>query len=145
MATFNPVSSEALHSALENAGFTQGVAGKEVIYERANHHDPRLKVRVYTSAKVGSSEVVGCGKDAIRVRLVYVASSGKVFPVGKKSDCARVYRVGETSDILDRMIQRARDQYKVANAMAKKAPCKCGAPRWATGNCSEFCWKEKAA
>lgn len=143
MGKFNPVPSEVIHSTLEQAGFTQGVAGKEVVYERTNHHLPSLRVRVYTSARVGSQKVAGCGKDAIRVVLVYRDSSGKDYPVGKKADRKRVYRTGETSDILDRMLERARDQYRIANKMAKQAPCKCGAPRWLSGNCAEFCWKEK--
>lgn len=139
---FNPVPSEVIHKTLESAGFSPTVSGKEVVYERANHNCPSLKVRVFTSAKVGASKVVGCGKDAIRIVLIYTAPDGKTYPVGKKSDAKRVYRTGETADILSRLLDRARCKYGEANEMAKIPPCKCGAPKWLSGNCAAFCWKE---
>lgn len=139
---FNPVPSEVIHETLEKAGFSKGVQGKEVFFERANHHLPCLKIRVYTSAKVGSSSVVECGKDAIRTVLLYTDKTGKTRCVKKGK---RVYRTGSTADILARMLDRARELYALANWIYTAPSCKsCGAPCYHdTKKCVAYCWKNK--
>jgi len=142
MAKFNPVPSEVLHSALENAGFTKSLSGKEVVYDLRNHHNPSLSVRVFTSSKVGAGKVVSCGKDAIRASLVYTNSSGNTN--GTKLKFSRVNRVGTTEAIVGRMLDLAREVYRAANHIAAVGPCKCGAPRYEdTKACMAFCWKKK--
>lgn len=138
--SYNPVDSETLFSFLDEMGFEPIPTKGEVVYARTHHKLPSLSVRVYTSCRKGSSVVKGCGKDAIRVALVYTHDTGKTFGVEKNK---RVYRTGKTEDILNRIRERARSAYAKANAMAKKNSCGCGAPRWESGNCSAFCWKKE--
>jgi hypothetical protein len=144
MATFNPVPSEVLHTALENAGFVKHVQGKEVVYDLANHLEGSLSVRVYTSAKVGAGQVMSCGKDAIRSVLLHTDSSGNTCCVKKGK---RVNRAGATEAIVGRMLERARELYRFANHVSVEPTCKsCGAPCYpGSSKCVTYCWKQKAA
>lgn len=125
---YNPVPSEIIHKALEDAGFEEEVAYKEVVFDRPCHRLPSLIVRVYTSASVGKAQVKACGKDAIRIVLLYKDPSGKIHGVMKAK---KVLRTGTTEDILARMMDRAREMYRFANWMSAAGPCaRCGGPRY---------------
>jgi hypothetical protein len=138
---YNPVPSEIINKTLEDAGFEQGVAYKEVVYERPCHRLPSLVIRVYTSASVGKSQVKGCGKDAIRVVLLYKDPKGKTHGVKKAK---KVLRTGKTEDILERMLERARYLYAFANWMNEAGPCKCGAPRYYPSKKCVVCSRKKS-
>lgn len=138
---YNPVPSETIHAHLEEAGFTKGTAYNEVVYERPCHRLPSLIVRVYTSASVGSSKVKGCGKDAIRVVLLYKDPEGKTHGVKKAK---KVLRTGKTEDILERMMERARCLYRFANWMSTAGLCKCGAPRYHDSKKCVVCSRNKS-
>jgi hypothetical protein len=145
MAKFNPVPAEVLHYALLKAGFVEAREGREIVYERANHNAPCLKVRVYTSAHVGQETVAACGKDAIRTVLLYLPRNrSKGRPVKKGSK--RVFRVGTTEAIVSRMLKAARELYGFANQMAKVPGCaKCGAPCYPESrSCADYCWRPKS-
>ena len=134
--SYNPVPSEEIHARLEKGGFVRDTVGREVVYERSNHNLPELVVRVFTSAKVGSTAVADRGKDAIRLILLYRGATETVCV--KKGP--RVYRTGNTEDILGRMMERARELYGLANEIAlevhERGSCrKCGAPRYPRGGC----------
>ena len=142
--TFNPVPARVLHRALLKAGFVEAREGLEIVYDRANHNVPSLKVRVYTSAHVGQETVAECGKDAIRTVLLYhPPNRTKGSPVMRGSK--RVFRVGTTEGIINRMLKAARELYGFANRMAKRSKCvKCGAPRYPdSGNCADYCTSPK--
>jgi hypothetical protein len=141
---YNPVPSELIHKTLADAGFKEGVAGKEVVFEIANHREPSLVVRVYTSTKVGSAQVAECGKDAIRLVLLHKAADGSTRPVKKGT---RVFRTGTTEAILGRMMERARELYKMANYINEVPRCsKCGSPcYYESKKCVRYCWREAAA
>jgi len=142
---YNPVPSETIHSTLEESGFTKAQAHNEVVYERECHRLPSLVIRVYTSAAVGSTKVKACGKDAIRVVLLYRApESGTTYGVKKAK---KILRTGTTEAILERMLDRAREMYAFANRMNERGPCpKCGGPRYYdSGSCVAKCWKAQKA
>jgi len=102
-----------------------------------------MKVMVYTTV-VGDGdsvpyEVRGAGKDAIRVSGVYVTKDGKTR--GISSD-RRVNRNGNIEDIVERMVTRMRDAWKVCKGSER---CKsCGAPKFTAKSgkrvCAEICW-----
>ena len=137
---FNPVMAEDLHRALLQAGFTKAISGREIVFERANHNISCLKVRVFTSAHVGYETVAKCGKDAIRIVLLYTRPNGSTSCVKRGK---RVFRVGQTEAIINRMLERARELYGMANQMAKIPRCvKCGAPNYPESKtCADYCWK----
>lgn len=129
------VPAESLKGMLAAKGFTEMVVNKEVVYERANHIDPNLKVRVYTSLAVGEEKARKCGGDAIRCCLVF-NRFGKTWGIAKAK---RVYRSGKLEDVLDRTLERAREMYALANQFASHK-CSCGAPRWLdSGRCVAKC------
>ena len=144
---YNPVPSDVIHAHLTQMGFTEGTAGNEIIFERANHRLPSLVVRVYTSAMVGSKQVAGRGKDAIRLVLLHRVEGKKDQPLRpsiEKKD-VRVFRTGTTEAILGRITERARDLYRIANWIHATASCKkCGAPCYRNSTyCVRFCGKKK--
>jgi hypothetical protein len=99
--------------------------------------DSGVWVYVYTSI-VGDS-VRRLAKDAIRVVGIYHTKDGNTRGLFKN---ARVNRVGDVDDIVNRMYERMRETWlKCAN----NGTCnKCGSPLFVSraGNsvCSEICW-----
>lgn len=149
-ALFNAIPFLALSEFLASLGFVARTIvtkeGHEVVFERANEHDPRFIVCVYTSCSPTGQAVRGKGKDAIRVCLVaqseqvrqaQVAAGWKLADgrVGLSS-ATRVNRAGTTDAIFSRIRERARDMYRLANQMIKSVPCECGAPTYPdSGKC----------
>lgn len=132
MGHFNPIPEGSIRKVLVDAGFKESKSGKEVVFERANHKDPRLKVRVFTSIKVGSETVRKKGADAIRVVLVFQDKKQSFGVCSAK----RVFRSGATDRVLNRMLERMREIYGTANKMAAGTKCKCGAPAYLdSGRC----------
>ena len=135
-AKFNPVSFELLTGWLEKHGFEQTVQRREVVYERANHHESGLVVRVFTSCDTNGKAVRPRAIDAIRVCLVY-RTGDESHGVARAK---RVNRCGTTEAIFDRIYKRMRGLYGSANVMAKAERCGCGAPCWQdSGRCVRRC------
>lgn len=112
---------------------------KEYLYERTID-ETDLKVQVFTTI-INDSDlgmiVRSTGKDAIRVNVR--SPSVKRALISE----TRVNRTGEVDDIVERMVQRARDAYKLGRQSGK---ChKCGAPRALSKAgkwyCAKVCWK----
>ncbi len=112
---------------------------KEHLYER-DIDDIGLKVQVYTTVVDENAlglTVRATGRDAIRVNV----RSPKVNRALVTE--TRVNRTGEIDDIVERMIQRARDAYKLGRQSGK---ChKCDSPRALSKAgkwyCAKVCWK----
>lgn len=139
---YNPIDTDILKSALENAGFKATKVGKELVYVRDHHKEPRLHVKVYTSVTVGKANAKKKGADAIRTCLTYTDAKGKERGVGKAK---RVFRTGTDSAIVGRMKQRMREMYDLANRMAKGERCPhCGSVRWPDSGKCVSCFKKSA-
>ena len=127
---------------LEKCGFTAASreGTREAVYSREVREG--IRVLVYTSVVPSNDtiEVRPVDKDAIRVCAVYKNRDGKERGIARADK--RVHRVGVTEEIVDRMHQRMRDVWRVA-----QSPCtceKCGAPKFKSkkGNevCADLCW-----
>lgn len=116
----------------------------EHVYERPVSDDGRVKVKVFTTVRGGVGdvplEVRHNGKDAIRVCATYITNAGKERGLVK---VARVNRVGDIDDIVDRMHERMRTVWK--DARYGEFCHKCGAPKFIAKSgkivCAEICWK----
>ncbi len=122
---------------LEACGFNAVTREKtnEAIYSREVREG--ISVLVYTSVVPtnGTIEVREVGADAIRVCAVYTNREGKERGIARADK--RVHRVGVTEEIVDRMHQRMRDVWRVA-----QSPCtceKCGAPKFKSKKGNEVC------
>ena len=114
----------------------------ERVYERNVDSRGLIKIKVYTTVteKASNLTVRGSGSDAIRVCGTYQTRSGK--EVGILSE-KRVHRTGNIEDIVERMLQRMRQAWKLLKN--PKTCDRCGAPKFTSkaGNqvCAEICWK----
>lgn len=105
----------------------------------------RVQVRVYTSivqAQDGSPIVRALAKDAIRVCLVALATTGMERGLASET---RVFRTGAIEDIVARMLDRG---YELQERVPAIEVCKdCGSPLFTSkkGNlvCVEACWTRK--
>lgn len=134
----------SIASRLSDAGFQREYSVAlptmtEHMYER-DIDDTGLKVQVYTTivddASLGMI-VRSTGKDAIRVNVRSSEIDRALITE------TRVNRTGEVDDIVERMIQRARDAYKLGR---QSGQChKCGSPRAMSKAgkwyCAKVCWK----
>jgi len=144
---YNPIPTETVHTFLSSLGFQEIRTGREIVFERPNHRNPDLVIRVYTSASTGSRQVAACGKDAIRLVLLHRKDGERDQPIRpslEKKD-VRVFRTGTTEAILDRIRDRAREMYANANWIAATPVCKhCGNPCYRESTyCVRFCHKKK--
>lgn len=117
-------------------GFTErvGGTGTELVYVRCHEKDPELVVNVYTSIAKSASVVRECGADAIRVTLVG-KQRGSTIGIWKAK---KILRTGTVERVLQRVRERAREAYQVANRMRQRERCKtCSFYRYAdTGRCA---------
>ena len=106
-----------------------------------------VRVVVYTSIDLRSSEIRKVAKDAIRICGVRSYTNGTERGCIKRK---RVNRVGLVADIEARMLDRMRSAYVEARtAYRNPTYCKaCGAMEFVTkagkGCCSDLCWTKKA-
>lgn len=109
------VSRKALLDALFACGFREhlGQGGGELVYSRQHSLDSTMWIKVFTSLPRNAGDARACGKDAIRVLLVFQN------PVTKASGClyktSRVYRTGSEAAVIERTLERAREAYAEAN------------------------------
>lgn len=140
-AAFVPVPADCIISKLTEAGFVEETDpthnhGAEKVFARANHHDPGLKVLVYTSIRGDAYNVRKKGADAIRVVLVYDYTKAGVFERYGLAKAKRVFRNGSVFSVLGRMVERMRLMYGFANEFHKRHHCVvCGSVTNAWGKC----------
>lgn len=127
-----------------------GFKGKEQVYVFKHRKDPGLEVQVFTSV-LESGSVRGKGADAIRVCLIYKNKAKQQNPESEEarqydlgSGC-RVYRTGDIDDIVTRTVERAREMYKLANAVERCNYCQAPLATSKQGKkfCSEVCWTKR--
>ena len=135
----------SLISCLTNAGFQRAYSvGRphmtEHLYERSVDGTD-LKIQVYTTIVDDNNlgvVVRSTGKDAIRINVRDPEIERAIITE------TRVNRTGKCSDIVERMIHRARDAYKLA--LQSEKCYKCGSTRALSSKsgkwyCANICWK----
>ena len=117
----------------------------EIVYAKPISKRSRYMIVVYTSCNQAGGAYVArsSGKDAIRVACLYIKKDGSTAGVGKNK---RVNRVGESSEICKRMIERIA-KTTLAIKQDEITKCNdCGAPMFTSkqGNlvCAEVCWSK---
>jgi hypothetical protein len=104
MANFIEVPAQAIEGHLSAQGFSRTVQREEVVYVRSSQRNPDVKIKVYTSIRVGRTTVRGAGKDAVRVCVVF-DNGRKSFGIGKFPSIPRVHSV---ESVLRRTDERLR-------------------------------------
>jgi len=104
MASFIEVPAQAIESHLASKGFVRSVQREEVVYTRSSQRNPDVKIKVYTSIRVGRTVVRGAGKDAVRVCVVF-DNGRRSFGIGKFPAVPRVHSV---ESVLRRTDERLR-------------------------------------
>lgn len=118
---FVEINSALLEEFLQGCGFRRIVQGHEIVYVRENHHHNSVRVKVYTSIRVGEQKARGLGVDAIRVTAAYegrfqVRRQGRPastnFGIFKAT---KILRTGSQDAVTERLHQRMREAYDFAN------------------------------
>ena len=91
--------------------FDRTVHRREVVYVRSSVRNPDVKIKVYTSIRVGRSAARGNGKDSIKVCVVF-DNGRRAFGIGK---FPRVHRTGSPEAVLARVLERLKAAAKRAN------------------------------
>lgn len=113
---FVEVPTEAIESFLKSKGFEKSRMGQEVVYIRTHDRVPQLKVKVFTSIKVGAHQARPCGKDAIRITAAFEGKSCK-YGIYKAT---RTFRTGSVELVLERMYSRMKEAYQACNEWVKE-------------------------
>lgn len=116
---FVEVPSPVLVAFLEKLKFSPTRVGNEVVYERASGQCEHMKLRVYTSIRVGEENARGLGKDAIKVAAFYKRGT---YSKGI-AKVARVYRTGTVDGVLLRIKDRILAVAEVANKWLENEKC----------------------
>jgi hypothetical protein len=111
MTTFVSVPAQAIEDFLKSKGFTRTVQRCEVVYIRNHDRDPNVKIKVYTSIRIGAGSARQRGKDSIKICTVF-DDGRRSFGIGK---FPRVHRTGSTAAVLERTLERMRAAYARAN------------------------------
>jgi hypothetical protein len=99
-------------SALEAKGFKQDpTAQGELVYVFQHKLDPTMYVKIYTSLPRQRGDTRGCGKDAIRVLLIF--KNDRTQKSGCLFKATRVFRTGTQQGVIERTLERAREAYQV--------------------------------
>ena len=107
------IPAQVFRDRLNAAGFIKInlTSSKEEVYQREHHKDPRYLIRIYSSIPCGDFGTRGCGKDAIRVVVIFQTQQ-KTYGIWKG---VRVHRTGTVDAVIERTLQRARDGYGFVN------------------------------
>jgi len=108
MPHYVPVPAHEIESFLAAKGFERTVQRNEVVYVRPHEKDPDVKIKVYTSIRVGAAHARNRGADSIKVCTVVERENGRSFGIGK---FPRIHRTGSVDAILERMYQKMRSAY----------------------------------
>lgn len=133
--SFVSVPREALVRFLEERKFALRPGHGELVYEY-RHPVQGMRIRVYTSVDGHSTVARACGKDAIRVTLVWDPDAPvlgiRPTPIGLRS--YKVLRTGTVERVLERLRERMRDAWREAK-MIPRCP-RCGTPAYEdSGRC----------
>lgn len=110
-ASYVEVPAQAIEGLLAGMKFERKVQREEVVYERRSSRNPDVVMKVFTSIRVGRSAVRGCGKDSIKVAVVF-DNGRKQFGIGRFSP---VFRVASVESVLSRLRERMVEATKRAN------------------------------
>lgn len=102
------VPATVIEDFLQAKGLERSVYYNEVVYTQTHGDNPNVKIKVYTSIRVGQAAVRACGADSIKVATVF-DDGAKRFGVGK---FPHILRVGSEQEVLDRIQERLTAAYK---------------------------------
>jgi len=124
--TFTPVSRTDLETFLAEKGFAPITVGSELVYQFRHLKRPELVVKVWTTLPARGGDVRDSGQDAMRVTLAWEGDTAwspwRKEP--KRSfgifSAKRIFRVGGTKKILDRLYERMREAYARGNEFLRE-------------------------
>lgn len=113
-AQFAPIPAKDLHDRLSAAGFRahpiiNGAPGEE-LYELAHHRDPQYVVRVHSTLQRDERTVRERGEGSVSVVAIRLSPDPDVVYNGPA-----INRAGTVDEVLDRVIESARDAYAAIN------------------------------
>lgn len=107
MPHYVEVPADEIETFLRSKGFVRTIVHREVVYSRAHAKNPDVKVKVYTSIRVGAQSARRRGKDSIKVCTIF-DNGRKKFGIGK---FPRIHRTGSTEKVLERTLKRMREAW----------------------------------
>lgn len=125
MASFVAVPAQVLESYLQSLKFDRSTYGREVVYVRKSAYNPDVQIKVYTSIRVGQSQVRDAGRDAIRICVVF-DNGRRSFGIGRFQPVMRVHSV---RSVLDRLFERLQEAAKRAREWMAEEDRRNGVPR----------------
>lgn len=117
MANYVAVPAEAIEKFLQDNKFEKGQQGNEVVYHRCSQRNPSVRIKVYTSIRIGQVQVRNAGKDSIKVCAVF-DNGRKSFAVAPRLN--PVFRVTSTESVLTRLKERLKEAAELANKWIDK-------------------------
>lgn len=118
MPHYVPVPAQDIEDFLQSKGFARTVQYQEVVYVRAHEKSPDVKVKVYTSIRVGAAQARNRGADSIKVCTVF-DNGRKSFGIGK---FPRVHRTGSPAAVLERTLERMKEAYRRGSEWISQQP-----------------------
>lgn len=118
---FVEIDSKLLEDFLSGCGFRRIVQGSEIVYVRPNKHHDSVRVKVYTSIKVGQNVARPCGADAIRVVTAYEGQRPVARPGNRSSTnfgifkAKKILRTGTQDRLTERLHARMQEAYAFGN------------------------------
>lgn len=142
MASYVAVPAETIEKFLQDLKFEKTQQGNEVVYFRRSSRNPDVRIKVYTSIRVGQVAVRNAGKDSIKVCAVF-ENARKSFAVAPKLQ--PVFRVASVESVLERLKGRVKEAAELANKWIDKNEAEFaardaqrgGPPAWAKPRQSE--------
>jgi hypothetical protein len=118
---FVEIDSKLLEDFLSGCGFRRIVQGSEIVYVLSNKFHDSVRVKVYTSIRVGENHARPCGADAIRVVTAYEGQR-PVARIGNRSStnfgifkAKKILRTGSQEAVTERLHARMREAYSFGN------------------------------
>ncbi len=117
MASYVAVPAGDLEKFLTDNKFERGQQGNEVVFFRRSQRNPDVRIKVYTSIRIGQTAVRNAGKDSIKVCAVF-ENARKSFAVAPKLQ--PVFRVTSVESVLARLKERIKEAAELANKWIDK-------------------------
>lgn len=108
MTRYVEVPASDIEQFLQSKGFSRTVQYQEVVYVLPHEKDPDVKLKVYTSIRTGAAAARNCGKDSIKVCVIF-DNGRRSFGIGK---FPRVHRTGSPDAVLARTYERMVEAYR---------------------------------